>query len=212
MSLQLDGLLDPLLGRLETRSNDCFAYLRCTIGIEIERLLGTAGFHHHDGDVSVVEFASGNDEFKSSRIAFLERWVRHPGAVLRVRNAHCADWTIEWNTADHERCRRGVDRQHVVRVHLICTNHRDDDLGFIAETVGECWAQRTVDESAGENRLLAWTTFSAEERAGNLARGISTLFDVDSQWEKVDAVSHALCGVCGDEHGGFSDACYDGAL
>ncbi len=97
-------------------------------------------------------------------------------------------------------------------VHLVGADHVDDDLRFVAETVRECRTQRSVDESAGENRLLARSAFATEERTGDLARGIRPFFDVDRQREKVDAVTHALCGVCGDEHGGFSDACYDGAL
>jgi len=99
-----------------------------------------------------------------------------------------------------------------VRVDLVGTDDGDDDLRLVAVTVGERRSQRSVDESAGQNRLLARTTFAAEERARDLARGIRTLFDVDGQREEVDAVTHALCGVCGDEHGGLSDACYDCTL
>ena len=69
--------------------------------------------------------------------------------------------------------------------------HGADDVDLVAEAVGEARAQRTVDEAAGEDGLVAGLALTAEERAGDLARGVHALFDVDGEGEEVDAVTDA---------------------
>ena len=212
MSLQLDRLFNPLLRGFEACGDDSFVHLWCAVGVEVKRLLRATCFDHHDCYITVVKFASGNDKFKCAGFAFFERGVGNPRALLGVRHAHCTNWPIKWDAADHERCRRCIDCQYVVRVDLVSANYGDHDLGFVAETVGECRTQRAVDQTAGQNGLLTWTTFTTEERARDFPCGVCTLFNVDGQRKEVDAVTHALCGVGGDEHGRFSDGCYDSAL
>ena len=77
-----------------------------------------------------------------------------------------------------------------------------DDLGLVAEAVGERRAQRAVGEPAGEDRVLGRTALTTEERTGDLAGGVRTLLDVDRQGEEVDAGTHVLGGVGGGEHDG----------
>ena len=206
MTLQFDRFFDPLLRRLETGGNHRFAHFRRAVGVELERLLGATSFDHHDGDVAVVKFASGDDEFKRARVSFFERRVCNPGSFLRIRHAHRTNRAVKRNAADHQRRRRCVDCEHVVRVDLICTEHGDDDLRLVAVAVGECRTKRAVDQTTGENRLLTRAAFATEERARNLAGCIRTLFDVDRQREEVDAVANALSGVGGDEHRRLANA------
>ena len=54
---------------------------------------------------------------------------------------------------------------------------------------GKRRAQRPVGEAAGEDRLLAGPALTAEERAGDLARGVHALLDVDGEGEEVDALA-----------------------
>ena len=212
LTLQLDRLFDPLLRRLEASGDDRFAYLRRAVGIELERLLGAAGFDHHDGDVAVVKLASCDDEFERAGIALFERRVGNPSAFLRVRHAHCANRPIKRDAANHQSCRRRVNREHVVRVDLVGAQHGDDNLRLVAITVGERRTKRAVDQTAREDRLLTRASFTTEERARDLAGCIRALFYVHREGEEVDAVAHALGGVGGDEHRRLANAGDDGPL
>ena len=114
--------------------------------------------------------------------------------------------------ADHQRRRGGVDRQHVVRVLLVGAEDGRDDLGLVAEAVGERRAQRAVGEAAGEDGVLGRTAFTAEERAGDLAGGVRPLLDVDRQREEVDARTDVVGGVGGGQDRRAADGGDDGAL
>jgi hypothetical protein len=65
-------------------------------------------------------------------------------------------------------------------------------VDLVAEAVGERRAQRPVDEAAGQDRLVGGLGLTPEERAGNLARGVLALFDVDRQREEVGAGARVL--------------------
>ena len=73
--------------------------------------------------------------------------------------------------------------------------HRDGghDVDVVAEPVGEQGPQRPVGEPAGQDGLLAGTTFAPEERTGDLARGVAPLFEVDGQREEIGAGTDRSC-------------------
>src|SRR5690606_6074119 len=74
-------------------------------------------------------------------------------------------------------------------------------------------AQGAVDEAAHQDRLGRGATLTTEERAGNLARGVRTLFDVDRQRKKVKVVFRLLRGAGGrQQHGVFIEVRGDRAL
>jgi hypothetical protein len=212
LTLKCDRLLDPLLRRLEASGENALVHLRCTCFVEREALLGSTRLDHHDRDVTVFELTTCNDEFEGRCFAFLEGGVRDPLTVDRVRNTHRADRPLEGNAADHQRRRRRVDRQNVVRVRLVGTDDRENDLRLVAVPVGERGTKRAVGETARENRHLGRSAFATEESAGDLSGGIGALFDVDRQWEEVDAVTHPLRGVGGGQHRRAAEARNDGTL
>ncbi len=109
--------------------------------------------------------------------------------------------------------RRGVDRERVVELARRDREDRDDDLDLVAEAVDERRAQRTVDETADEDRLGRGAAFATEERAGDLAGGVRALFDVDGQREEVEAFTRVLAGARGrEEHRLLVEVRGDGAL
>ena len=126
--------------------------------------------------------------------------MSNPLAVLAVTNTNCTDGAIERNATDHQGSRSSVDAEHVVRVDLIGTQDGEHDLNFVTEAIGERWAQRTVGETAGQNCCFARTTFAAEECTWNFASGIGTFFNVNGEWEKVNARTDIFGGVCSGEH------------
>ena len=130
-------------------------------------------------------------------------WAIHSPSM--VRDAHRADRAVERDARDHERRGRAVDRRDVVRVLEVGAEDGGDDLDLVAEVARERRAQRTVGEPAGQDRLLARPTFTAEERAGDLARGVHPLLDVDRQREEVDALA-GLATCDGGQQRGVTDA------
>ncbi len=82
----------------------------------------------------------------------------------------------------------------------------------VAVAVGEVGTQRTVNEAARQDGLLRSASFTAEERAGDLADGVHTLFDVHGQGEEVGARAQPRRCGCGDEDFGVSNAHRNGAV
>src|SRR5699024_6833466 len=62
----------------------------------------------------------------------------------------------------------------------------------------------TVDQPGGQDRGLAGASLTTEERAGDPARGVHALLDVDRQGEEVDGVARGLRGGGGGEQHGVA--------
>ncbi len=133
-------------------------------------------------------------------------------ALGGVGDAHGADRAVEGDAREHERGGRRVDRQHVVRVDLVGSDDRPDDVHLVAEAFGERRAQRAVDEPAGQDGLVRALALTAEERAGDLARGVGPLLDVDGQREEVGPLPHRAGRRGGGQKDGVADAGQHGAV
>src|SRR6478609_8384615 len=209
LELEVDGSGDPLLGGLEPVGDGFLGDLRRALLVELPRGLGATGLHHHDRDLTGVGPAPGDDELERRLVALLVRRVRDPGTV-EVREAHGADRAVERDARDHQRRGGTVDRDDVVRIRLVRTEDGRDDLHLVAEVGREARPQRAVGQAAGQDRRLAGTAFTPEERAGDLSRGVHALLDVDRQREEVDAVARLRRGD-GAQHHRVADLHHDGA-
>ena len=69
-----------------------------------------------------------------------------------------------------------------------------------------------VGEATGQDGVLGGPPLPAEERAGDLARCVGPLLDVDGEGEEVDAGTDVVGGVGRRQHGGLTDRGDDGAL
>ena len=179
------------------------------------RLLGPAGLDHHDGDLAVGVLGqrpAGHDELEGGLVALLVGRVRDPGALGRVGDAHRADGAVEGDAREHQRRRGRVDGQHVVRVDLVGAEDGADDVDLVAEALGERRPQRAVDEPAGQDGLVRALALPAEERAGDLARGVGPLLDVDGQGEEVGPLPYRAGRGGGGQQDGVPDAGQDGAV
>ena len=100
-------------------------------------------------------------------------------------------------------------------VDLVRTEDGADDVDFVAEALGEGRTQRPVDEAAGEDGLVRGLALPTEERAGDLARCVGPLLDVDGQRKEVRSLAHRTgCGGRGQQDGvaDTSDDCAVGQL
>ena len=77
--------------------------------------------------------------------------------------------------------------------------HRDrDQLRLVVPALGEERPDRPVDHARGQRRLLAGFALATEERAGDLARGVHPLLDVDGEGKEVHVAQ--VADGCGAEH------------
>ena len=114
------------------------------------------------------------------------RRVDHEVAVLVFADPHRAHGRRERDVGDHERGARAVHGEDVVRVDVVDRQRDRHELRLAPPALGEERTQRAVDHACGERALLTRAALAAEERAGDLARGVHSLLDVDGEREEVD--------------------------
>ena len=201
--LEFDHLADPHLAGLETTGEGVFVDLRGAVLVQLPGVGGAAGLDHHHSDVVTVETA-GHDHLEGRLVGLFVGWERDPFAVGRPAHAHGADRALEGDRRGAQGERRGVEGEDVVGVLLVGAEDGAHHMDLVAEPVREGGTQRTVDETAGEDRLLAGPSLATEERAGDLARGVHALFDVDGQREEIGTIAGRLGAGGGDEDDGVA--------
>ena len=80
---------------------------------------------------------------------------------------------------------------------IVAGQGNDDNLYVVVHIFGEERAQWPVDEAAGENALRGGASLAPEEGPWDAATRIEAFFEIDGEWEKVDAltwrVGHCRC-------------------
>ena len=138
-----DDLLDLGVGELDGAEDDVFGLL-----------LG-AGLDHHDA----VLMADDHD---------VERGVGALGVggiddelAIDAAHAHGAHGGAEGNVRERERSGRGVDADDVGIVFLVGGEDQRDDLGLVAEAVGEERADGAVDLARRSGSPSRWAGLRA---------------------------------------------------
>ncbi len=198
LGLRIAQLLDERLGGVEATGHDLLVGSLGSALDEVPGGLGGFGLDHHDRDVAGLGDASGDHHVEDGAFELAVARERDPLA-LDQGDADAADRAGERQAGELGGQRRRVDREHVVGSVGVERHHGDDDLDLVAQTLLEGRAQRAVDQAAGEDRVLAGTALATEEGAGDLARGVHPLLDVDRQGEEVEVVLGVLAGRGGRE-------------
>ena len=145
--------------------------------------------------------ASGDHHVEHRALELRDGGEPHPGAVDE-RYSCSADGAGEGQARELSGRRRGIDGQNVVQLVGVEGQDRDDDLDLVAQPVHEGRPQRTVDEPARQDRVGGGAALPTEERAGNPARRVHALFDVDGQREEVEVLLGVLArGGRREKHG-----------
>ena len=134
---------------------------------------------------------------------FLVAGVQHEGTVL-VADAGRTDRPLERHTRQHQR-RRCTDHGRNVRIHLVVgRQHGRHHLHFVVEPLREQRPHGAIDQARGKDRLLGGTRLTLEEAAGNAARGVGTLDEIDRQREEILSRLHTLAGGNRHQHHGVA--------
>ena len=197
--LDLDLLLAGELAQLVLRGAELLD--RAVRDVERVEDLGLgdlvrARLDHEDGLVGAgddeVEVAVALGEVDLARV--------DDEVALDLADAHRADGRRERDRRDHQRRGGAVHREDVVRVVVVDRQRDADELRLVAPVLGEQRAQRPVDHAGGERALGARAALALEERAGDLARGVHALLDVDREGQEV-RVAEVAHGRGAEDHG-----------
>ena len=119
-----------------------------------------------------------------------------------------ADVVGDRDRGDRQRRGGAVHREDVVGVDVVDRHRHRDQLGLVVPALGEERTDRPVDHARGQRRLLARFALATEERAGDLARGVHPLLDIDGEGQEVHVAKTAdSCGAedhrvaSADDHG-----------
>ena len=205
--LDLDLVLAGLLAQVVLRLAEALDLL---VG-DVERVedlrlgdLAGARLDHQDGLLG-----AGDHQVERRLEQPLLVGVDEEVALGVLADPHGADGHRERDVGDHQRGARAVHREDVVGV-LVVDRHGDrDELRLAVPALREERAQRPVDHARGERGLLARPALAPEEAAGDLARGVHPLLDVDRQRKEVH-VARVPRG-CGAQDHRLARLNYDGA-
>ena len=194
--LVLDLLLAGLLLQLLHRGDEL---LDLAVG-DVERVedlgLGDAlgaGLDHQDRLVG-----AGDDQVEFQLLVALLGRVDDEVA-LELADPDRADVLGDRDFGDRQRRGGAVHREDVVGVDVVDRQRHRDQLGLVVPALGEERADRPVDHARGQRRLLAGFALATEERAGDLARGVHPLLDVDGEGKEVH-VAQAAEGCGAEDH------------
>ena len=166
--------------------------------------LGSVGLHHHDGHVAVVQDSAGYNHLERGVGPLGVGRVGNPLPIGAVGHSDCADRPCERYSREAQSGRCPVYGNHVIGVLLISPQNGSHDVDLVAKPVGERGSQRPVDQPARQDRRLRGPALAPEERAGDLARGVHPLLDVDGQGEEVGAFPDTTSRSCGHQDGGVA--------
>ena len=125
---------------------------------------------------------------------------------LAIHAAHTngANRGAEGNVGESQGAGGGVDAHHVGVIFLVGGEDQCDDLGLVAESIGEQRADGAVDLAAGEDFLFAGTALALDEASGNASTGIGVLAVIHGEGEKVDAFPGVGRSHRGGQNNGFA--------
>src|ERR1041385_3575030 len=118
-----------------------------------------------------------------------------------ITNAGRRNRTHEWNTGQCECRGRGNHRHEVGIVLHIVAENGDDYLRFVAITLCEERADRTIDQARDQRLTLRRSALALEIAPWNFPRSEILFLIIDGQREKVGAGARLMCSHdCGQDN------------
>ena len=165
-----DDLLDLFVGEFDGTDDNFFG-----------DFLG-ARLDHHD-----AVFGADNHDVQLADQTLRVGWI-HDVLAVNITNANRADRAMEGDVRECEGAARTVNAEDVGVIFLVGGVDECDDLGLVAEGLGEEGADGAVDLARGEDFLLAGAAFTLDEAAGDASASIGEFAVFDGEREEVDAL------------------------
>ena len=165
---------------------------------DVFRLFLGARLDHHDA----VLVADNHDVDRS--LSALGVGGINDKLAIHTTDAHSANRGAEGDVGKRQRCRGGVDADHVGIVFLVGGENQRDDLRLVAETIREERADGAIDLAAGQHFFFAGPAFTLDKATGNASTCIGVFAVIHGQGEEVDAFPGV--GRCNSscQHHGFA--------
>ena len=201
LALELELFLADGRLYLVDEGDDLSAFLKAAVDAFDHDFVGNhlgAGFDHDD-----LLIGGGDGHGHLADLALLGGGVDDVFTV-DVADADGADRSVPRNIGDRDGD-GGTDHGYLLGLAVGVHAHDGvDHADVVAHILREQRADGAVDDAGGEDRLLAGSSLSAEEAAGDPAHGIELLFVVDGKREIIDALTGRFGRRRGRKHDGVA--------
>ena len=160
----------------------------------------SACFNHQD---SVL--GAGNSQIQLGNSCLLHGGVDDK-LTINQAYTHTGDGAFEGNIRNGQSAGSAYHSRHIRCVVRIYGNCGSNDLNVVVIALREHGANRTVNQAAGQNSLLAGTTLTFNKTTGDLAHSVHLFFKINSQREKVNALTRGLGAGNGNYYGSVAIA------
>ena len=163
-----------------------------------------AGLDHHD------RVARAGDDEVELRVLQLAVGRVDDELAVDPADADRADGAEERDLADRQRRRGGDGAEDVGIVLLVGREDRDHDLDIVLVALGEERPDGAVGQTRRQDGRLGRASLALDEPAGDLARGVHPLLEIDREREEIEPGT-GFRPVRGPEHHGVTEADGDGS-
>jgi len=163
-----------------------------------DRLLGdliATGLDHRQAFLR-----ADDDEVEVRLVLHLAQRRVEDELAVDLPDANSAHRPHERERGEHQRRRRAVDAQNVVRRSEIRGQNGADHLHLVAKALRPERPNRPVDHPCGEDGTLGRAPLPLEKAARDLAGGVHPLLDVDREREEVCALARFHTALGRGEH------------
>ena len=151
----------------------------CIDNYSFGNLISTCFHHHH-----LIIFHS-DYEIKIRSFAFF--WTQEGlKFTIHATDTYTGNWSVKRYAGIQKSRRSSHHRNHIWTEVWVHRKYGSNHLNFLAITFREEWANRTIDQTADQNRFIGWFAFTLNKlRARDLTRSIELFFVINREWEKI---------------------------
>ena len=136
---------------------------------------------------------SRNGKLEAASLTLLGGRVHNEAVFLGHAHEHAADRSVPRNIGNGKGDGRTDHCGDLGRAVMIDRHNGEVEVYVVAQILREKRTDRAVDDAGGEDSLFGGASLTLEISAGDAADRIHSLFEIDGQREKIDAVA----GTCG---------------
>ena len=155
-------------------------------------------FYHQDS-----VFGAGNSQVQLADFSLFNSRVDDEFTINQAY-AHTGDRTFERNIGNRQSAGCTDHSGHIRSIVGINGNSGSNDLYIVVVAFREHRANRTVNQTAGQDSLLRRTAFAFNKATGDFTYGVHFFFKINSQREEVYTLTRGLGAGNGNYYGGIA--------